>query len=927
MLKGKQGRFRQNLLGKRVDYSGRSVIVVGPELRLHQCGLPKQMALELFKPFVMKRLVDQALAQNIKSAKRMVERARPQVWDVLEEVIKEHPVLLNRAPTLHRLGIQAFEPVLVEGKAIQIHPLVCHAFNADFDGDQMAVHLPLSAEAQAEARILMLSANNILSPAHGKPLATPTQDMVIGGYYLTYCGTDLSTATAEDLDPRPSRFGSVDDVILALDARQVALQQPIEYRRHGEIVLTTPGRVILNEEVHRAFARALGEDFDPVEAEFINRTLGKKEMNDFVSGLADEYGAHAISIVLDTIKELGFRYATQAGITISKNDIIIPENKEEILQDYETRVQRIEGQFERGLITEDERHEAIVNLWTEATDAVADAMEETLYQLNPIYMMANSGARGSIKQVRQLAGMRGLMANPKGDIIERPIKSNFMEGLSVLEYFISTHGARKGLADTALRTADSGYLTRRLVDVSQDVIVREENCKTNEFVELPLITPDGLNRSLAGRVLATDVHKPLASGKPGKKVLLTKGEEVTMPKLRELANELGDAADDFVVPVRSVLKCKSEFGVCQACYGTFLATGQMCEIGDAVGIIAAQSIGEPGTQLTMRTFHTGGVAGADITHGLPRVVEIFEARNPKGAARLADISGKVELEDADRGPKITIQPDSKDDEEVSYQLPRRTRLLVKNGDKVEAGDPLHEGSLNPSDLLRLKTKISGSTPTELYLVEEVQKVYRSQGVDIHDKHIELIVRQMLKKVRVENAGETDLLPGQLVDKVVFERENARMKKEKKERATFEPLILGITKASLATESFLSAASFQETTKVLTDASIEGKIDRLLGLKENVIIGKLIPAATGLKKYRSVEIKPSEKVPAEAYRRPPTEEQLLAALEEIGTDGEGVDLGMLGMTFGDGDGDGDGNGRATTEAEEVPEVDSPLDEES
>jgi DNA-directed RNA polymerase subunit beta' len=925
MLKGKQGRFRQNLLGKRVDYSGRSVIVSGPQLKLHQCGLPKLMALELFKPFIMSRLVERKSVQNIKAAKKYVDSMTAEVWDVLEEVIAEHPVLLNRAPTLHRLGIQAFEPVLVEGKAIQIHPLVCHAFNADFDGDQMAVHLPLSAEAQAEARVLMLSANNILSPAHGRPLATPTQDMVIGGYYLTYCGTDLSTVTAEDLDPRPSRFGSVDDVILALDAEQISLQQPIEYRRHGEIVLTTAGRVILNEEVHRAFARALGDDFDPVEAEFINRTLGKKEMNDFVSGLADEYGAHAISIVLDTIKELGFRYATQAGITISKNDIIIPENKEQILQDYETRVQRIEGQFERGLITEDERHEAIVNLWTEATDAVADAMEETLYQLNPIYMMANSGARGSIKQVRQLAGMRGLMANPKGEIIERPIKSNFMEGLSVLEYFISTHGARKGLADTALRTADSGYLTRRLVDVSQDVIVREENCKTNEFVELPLITPDGLNRSLAGRVLAIDVHKPLASGKPGKTVLLDKGSEVTMPKLRELADELGDAADEFAVPVRSVLKCKSEFGVCQACYGTFLATGEMCEIGDAVGIIAAQSIGEPGTQLTMRTFHTGGVAGADITHGLPRVVEIFEARNPKGAARLADISGKVELEDTDRGPKVTIQPDSKDDEEVSYQLPRRTRLLVKNGDKVEAGDPLHEGSLNPSDLLRLKTKISGSTPTELYLVEEVQKVYRSQGVDIHDKHIELIVRQMLKKVRVENAGETDLLPGQLVDKVVFERENARMKKEKKERATFEPLILGITKASLATESFLSAASFQETTKVLTDASIEGKVDRLLGLKENVIIGKLIPAATGLKKYRSVEIKPSEKLPAEAYRRPPTEEQLLAALEEIGTDGEGVDVGLLGMTFGDGD--GDGNGRATTEAEEVPEVDSPLDEES
>jgi DNA-directed RNA polymerase subunit beta' len=794
----------------------------------------------------------------------------------------------------------------------------------------MAVHLPLSAEAQAEARILMLSANNILSPAHGRPLTTPTQDMVIGGYYLTYCGTDLTVKTAEELDPRPPRFSSEDEVILAIDARQVGIQDPIEYRRNGEIILTTGGRVILNEEVHRAFARALGEGFDPDEAEFMNRTLGKKEMNDFVSGLADEYGAHAISVVLDTIKDLGFHYATQAGITISKNDIIIPENKEEILQGYEQRVEAVEGQFARGLITEDERHEAIVNLWTEATDAVADAMEATLYELNPIYMMANSGARGSIKQVRQLAGMRGLMANPKGEIIERPIKSNFMEGLSVLEYFISTHGARKGLADTALRTADSGYLTRRLVDVSQDVIVREEDCGTSETIDLPLVTPDGLNRSLAGRVLAADFHKPLASGKPGKTVLLEKGIEVTMSALREVADELGEAAEDFVIPVRTVLKCRSEFGVCRACYGTFLATGEMCEIGDAVGIIAAQSIGEPGTQLTMRTFHTGGVAGADITHGLPRVVEIFEARNPKGAARLAEVSGKVDLEETDRGPKVTIHPSGKDEDgeplaEVSYQLPRRTRLLVKHGDTVEAGDPLHDGSLNPSDLLRLKDKISGSTPTEVYLVDEVQRVYRSQGVDIHDKHIELIIRQMMKKVRVENAGETNLLPGQLVDKVVLERENARVKKEKKERATFEPLILGITKASLATESFLSAASFQETTKVLTDASIEGKVDRLLGLKENVIIGKLIPAATGLKKYRTVEIKPSEKLPPEAYRRPPTEEQLLAALEEIGTDGEAVDIGLLGMTFGDGDGDGDG--RASTEAEEVPEVDSPLDEES
>jgi DNA-directed RNA polymerase subunit beta' len=930
MLKGKQGRFRQNLLGKRVDYSGRSVIVSGPTLKLHQCGLPKLMALELFKPFIMSRLVERKSVQNIKAAKKYVDSMTSEVWDVLEEVIAEHPVLLNRAPTLHRLGIQAFEPVLVEGKAIQIHPLVCHAFNADFDGDQMAVHLPLSAEAQAEARILMLSANNVLSPAHGKPLATPTQDMVIGGYYLTYCPVDLSATTAEELDPRPKRFASEDDVILALDSKQILLQDPVEYRKDGEVILSTPGRVILNEEVARALERALGEDFEG-SVPFINETLGKKEMNDFVTSLVDEYGATTISAVLDTIKDLGFHYATQAGITISKNDIIIPENKEEILQGYEERVSKIEAQYERGLITEEERKDSIVNVWTEATDAVADAMEETLFKTNPIYMMANSGARGSFKQIRQLAGMRGLMANPKGDIIERPIKANFMEGLSVLEYFISTHGARKGLADTALRTADSGYLTRRLVDVSQDVIVREEDCKTDERIELPLVTADGLNRSLAGRIAAEDIRKPLASGKPGKTVLLEKGAEITIPRLREVHAELGEAADETFVPVRTVLKCRSEFGVCQACYGTFLATGEMCEIGDAVGIIAAQSIGEPGTQLTMRTFHTGGVAGADITHGLPRVVEIFEARNPKGAAKLAEVAGKVAVEETDRGPKVTINPSGTDEDgeplaPKEYQLPRRTRLLVSSGDEVELGDPLHEGSLAPTELLALHSKAAkGSTPTETYLVGEVQNVYKSQGVDIHDKHIELIVRQMLKKVRVDNAGDTDLLPGQLVDRVVLERENARVKKEKKEQATFEPLILGITKASLATESFLSAASFQETTKVLTDASIEGKVDRLLGLKENVIIGKLIPAATGLKKYRTIEIAPSEKVPLEAYRRPPTEEQLLAALEEIGSDGE-PDLGLLGMTFGEGETNG-GDGRSDLEAEEIPEVETPLDEES
>jgi DNA-directed RNA polymerase subunit beta' len=927
MLKGKQGRFRQNLLGKRVDYSGRSVIVAGPNMKLHQCGLPKLMALELFKPFIMSRLVERKSVQNIKAAKKYVDSMTEEVWDVLEEVIAEHPVLLNRAPTLHRLGIQAFEPVLVEGKAIQVHPLVCHAFNADFDGDQMAVHLPLSAEAQAEARVLMLSSNNILSPASGRPLATPTKDMVLGIYYLTYSETDLSKTTADDLDPHPKRFASEEEVEHALDAAQVKLQEPIEFRWNADLLLTTPGRVIFNSEVERALEEAV-EEYSSEEPlhDFINRTLTKRELDSFIAELVDAYGAHSIATVLDMVKTLGFAFATSAGVTISKNDIVIPPDKEKILAEYEKRVEEVHAQYERGLITDDERKESIVNIWTEATDTVADAMERTFYELNPIYMMANSGARGSSKQIRQLAGMRGLMANPKGEIIERPIKANFMEGLSVLEYFISTHGARKGGADTALRTADSGYLTRRLVDVSQDVIIREDDCKTKEFIELPIFGPDGVNKSILGRTLAEDVHKPLSSGKPGKTVVADKGEELTLPVLDEIVEALGgeEAAHEVKLPVRSVLKCRSEFGVCRTCYGTFLATGSIAEIGDAVGIIAAQSIGEPGTQLTMRTFHTGGVAGADITHGLPRVVEIFEARNPKGAATLAEVSGKVEIEDTERGPKVTIHPfDAKNDEEPkAIQLPRRTRLFVTNGQDVEAGDALHEGSLNPSDLLRLK----GYTATELYLVGEVQKVYKSQGVEIHDKHIELVVRQMLKKVRVENAGETDLLPGQLVDKNVLDRENARVKKDKKEQATFEPLILGITKASLATESFLSAASFQETTKVLTDASIEGKVDRLLGLKENVIIGKLIPAATGLKRYRTIEIGPSDKVPASAYMRPATEEQLLAALEEIDSDGgDGLDLESLGLDFGGTPGVEDGGpSHESGEATETPEVDSPLD---
>ncbi|HUF01218.1 MAG TPA: DNA-directed RNA polymerase subunit beta' [Gaiellaceae bacterium] len=908
MLKGKQGRFRQNLLGKRVDYSGRSVIVAGPNLKLHQCGLPKLMALELFKPFIMSRLVERKAVQNIKAAKKMVESMIPEVWDVLEEVIAEHPVLLNRAPTLHRLGIQAFEPVLVEGKAIQVHPLVCHAYNADFDGDQMAVHLPLSAEAQAEARVLMLSANNILSPASGRPLATPSQDMVLGAYFLTYCEHDLTATTAEALAKKLGvkglrRFRSEDDVEFALDSGQVGYQDPIEYTWSGERLATTPGRVIFNAAVERALVDATGGELENYP--FLNRTLTKRELDGFIGELVEHYGPNTIAAALDVIKSLTFRFATRAGITISKNDIVIPDDKEEILARYEEEVAKVGREYDRGLMTEEERDERVVATWTEATNVVADRMMDNFAPTNPIYMMANSGARGSFNQIRQLAGMRGLMADPKGEIISRPIKANFMEGLTVLEYFISTHGARKGLADTALRTADSGYLTRRLVDVSQDVIVREEDCGTKDHIELRLILDGEPNKSVAGRVAAEAVHKPIKDGKPGKTVLVAKGEEITMSSLRHLVAEFAEYAEEATIPVRSVLKCRSEYGLCRVCYGTFLATGGLSEIGDAVGIIAAQSIGEPGTQLTMRTFHTGGVAGSDITHGLPRVVEIFEARNPKGAGTLAQVGGKVEIEEADRSIKLTLVPtelDAKDDlpEPKEYTFPRRTRLRVKNGQTVEAGDALNEGSLNPAELLELK----GATPTELYLVSEVQKVYKSQGVEIHDKHVELIVRQMLKKVRVESAGETELLPGQLVDRVALERENARVKKEKGEQATYEPIILGITKASLATESFLSAASFQETTKVLTDAAIEGKVDRLNGLKENVIIGKLIPAATGLKRYRQIAIEPTEPLPV-TFQHPEAEAQLLAALEEIG-EGDGFDLDALGLQLEEPAVDGEGD---------------------
>ncbi len=884
MLKGKQGRFRQNLLGKRVDYSGRSVIVSGPSLKLHQCGLPKLMALELFKPFIMARLVERKAVQNIKAAKKMVDSMIPEVWDVLEEVIKEHPVLLNRAPTLHRLGIQAFEPVLVEGKAIQIHPLVCHAFNADFDGDQMAVHVPLSAEAQAEARILMLSSNNILSPAHGSPLATPTQDMVLGIYYLTYAPADTDEVDVSKLDRKPHPFRTAQEAELAYENGIVDLHDWAEYRRAGhEHFLTTVGRIIFNDKVERALEAALGDEYDPERFEFINRALKKNDVNEMVSDLVEAYGAPAVAQVLDAFKDLGFHYATQAGITISKNDIISPPNKEEILDGYEKQAQEIQANYEEGYITAEERKEAVTDRWDKATDEVARAMEANLDELNPIFMMANSGARGSFKQIRQLAGMRGLMANPKGEIIERPIKANFMEGLSVLEYFISTHGARKGLADTALRTADSGYLTRRLVDVAQDVIVRADDCKTKEFIEAPLRLEGQLNTNLVGRIAAKKF-----TTKRGRE-LLKRGQEIDLPELEAIAEAYGD--EEVTVPVRSVLKCELESGVCQMCYGRTMATGSMVELGDAVGIIAAQSIGEPGTQLTMRTFHTGGIAGQDITQGLPRVVELFEARKPKGLAQMAKAAGKVAVEETDKAIKVIVT-DAKGEDE-SYTFPPRTRLNVKHGDRIEAGTQLNEGSLYPAELLEIR----GRTETELYLVSEVQKVYKAQGVDINDKHIELIVRQMMKKVRIDSKGSTTLLPGALEDRHRLKRINKQVKDEGGTPAKAEETILGITKASLATESFLSAASFQETTKVLTDAALEGKRDRLVGLKENVIIGKLIPAATGLKHYRSIEIEPVE--PAQRPEEDLLDEEELAAELGLTEDGdEAAELEGFGPSFAD-----------------------------
>ncbi|MCP3934997.1 MAG: DNA-directed RNA polymerase subunit beta' [Actinomycetia bacterium] len=833
MLKGKQGRFRQNLLGKRVDYSGRSVIVVGPTLKLHQCGLPKLMALELFKPFVMKKLVDTEVAQNIKSAKRMVERRRSQVWDVLEEVIREHPVLLNRAPTLHRLGIQAFEPVLVEGKAIQIHPLVCAAFNADFDGDQMAVHLPLSAEAQAEARVLMLSSNNILSPADGRPMTVPSQDMIIGAYYLTEERDELAEGE------RPRAFRHRHQIEQAVELGTVTLHTPIEYRGAPSLKnddgweATTPGRVMFNEALPAAFP-------------YVNHPVKKRDMGDIVSALTDDFAKAEVAASLDKLKSLSYRYASQSGLTISINDVAVPPSKREILDGYESEAERVETQFRRGIITDGERRQKEVEIWTSATEEVRDAMEVELKAtvFNPIDMMVGSGARGNMMQVRQIAGMRGLVANPRGDIIPRPIKSSYREGLSMLEYFIATPGARKGLVDTALRTADSGYLTRRLVDVAQELIVNEEDPFDRDGmvrgIWLEDIVPDTsdkrayLETRLFSRVLADDVEFSDGSVMDGGTLV---GEE-EMLRLRD---------DETVTRVRvlSPLTDDSEFGVSARGYGSSLATGNLIEAGEAVGVIAAQSIGEPGTQLTMRTFHTGGVAGSDIAGGLPRVVELFEARSPKGKAVLAKRSGVVRIgEDDGRGRVIEVVGD--DGDEDSYTVPAVSRLAITDGQEVRAGDPLVDGPRDPKELLEIR----GVRETQQYLVDEVQSVYRDQGVSIHDKHIELIVRQMTRRVLVAEPGDSKFLPGEQVDQRVYAEVNRGIVRESGRPAEGRPVIMGITKASLATDSWLSAASFQETTRVLTEAAIESRSDDLKGLKENIIIGKLIPAGTGLERYRA-----------------------------------------------------------------------------
>ena len=842
LLKGKQGRFRQNLLGKRVDYSGRSVIVVGPELKIYQCGVPKEMAVELFKPFVMKELVGRGIAHNIKNAKRMVERLRPEVWDILEDVIKDHPVMLNRAPTLHRLGIQAFEPVLVEGRAIKLHPLVCTAFNADFDGDQMAIHLPLSPEAQAEARYLMLSVNNLLKPQDGKPVTVPTQDMILGAYYLTM--------EVEGEQGEGGYYSSPEEAIMANFNHDLGMHAMINVRITKEIngekkskfVKTTVGRLIYNEGIPQDLGfvdRSNPENaFEPE----LNFTVMKKNLGKIIAKCINKHGLSKTAELLDYIKATGYKYSTTAGITVSVDDVKVPPAKKQILADAQVQVDNVTKQYRRGLITDKERYDSVIKIWEDATDKVTDAMKDNFEKLNPVYMMSESGARGNLNQLRQIAGMRGLMASTTGKTVEIPITSSFREGLDPLEYFISAHGARKGLADTALRTADSGYLTRRLVDVSQDIIVREHDCGTTHGIELSDIK-DGnqvvekLEERLLGRYPLEDIYNPQTN-----ELIVDKDTLIT----ENIADEIV-AAGITSVKVRSVLECRTKHGVCAKCYGMGLATREEVSIGESVGIIAAQSIGEPGTQLTMRTIHSGGVAGvADITQGLPRVEELFEARKPKGLAIISEIDGKVSISDDKTRKEVTVT--GKDDAK-KYTIPFGSKLRVRDGDEIKAGAPITEGSINPNEILA----INGPDGVYLYLVQEVQKVYRNQGVDINDKHVEVIARQMLKKVRVEDNGDTPLFAGSLVDIYEVEDENEKAIAEGKRPATYKRILLGITKASLATESFLSAASFQETTRVLTEAAVKGKVDELIGLKENVIIGKLIPAGTGMAKYKNIHI--------------------------------------------------------------------------
>ena len=895
MLKGKQGRFRQNLLGKRVDYSGRSVIVVGPSLKIYQCGLPKEMAIELFRPFVMKKLVDDGSANNIKAAKKMVEKGEPAVWDALEFVIKEHPVMLNRAPTLHRLGIQAFEPVLVEGRAIKLHPLVCTAFNADFDGDQMAVHVPLSAEAQTEARILMLSANNLLRPQDGGPVTIPTQDMILGAYYLTFEREEEGSGHC---------FADRDEAMLAYDAGVVTLHSPIKVRLSKEVdgvtkyklVSTTVGRLIYNEAIPQDLGFVDRSDPEQMFEPEINFVVGKKQLGKIIDRCISKHGFTVSAGMLDAIKDLGYHYSTIGSLTVAIADMTVPQKKYELIGETEKEIVKIDRQYRRGLITNDERYRLSVEAWDDTTKKVTTALQESMDRYNPIFMMADSGARGSMAQIRQLAGMRGLMADTSGRTIEIPIKSNFREGLSVLEYFISSRGARKGMADTALRTADSGYLTRRLVDVSQEVIIREDDCGTDDGIEVSEIEEHGqvietFAERVHGRYPTADIKDPQTG-----EVLFTKE---TM--LRKDDAETLEKHGIHAVKIRSVLTCRARSGVCAKCYGINLAIGEPVGAGEAVGIIAAQSIGEPGTQLTMRTFHTGGVAGGDITQGLPRVEELFEARKPKKMAQLAEIGGRVSIEETKRNVMCNVTITADDGEVVTYALPYASGIRVKEGDVVVKGEQLTEGALSPHEVLRIR----GLSECHNYLIREVQKVYRQQGVDTNDKHIEVIIRQMMRKVRVEDAGDSELLSGSTIDLIEFLDAEAEIQKridageknaegEELRKPTCTRLLMGITKASLATDSWMSAASFQETTKVLTEAAIRGKVDHLRGLKENVIIGKLIPAGSGLAQYRKFDTiddegnlagKKSGSIVADALEAPAEDEEESLGLDLLLDDGE------------------------------------------